>query len=148
MTALAVMPSAAVLGVINSAYAGSDGNGNGNGETGIIDTQGKQADKAKPDKDKPQICKVKVQVKVMNAQNGTIYTVQLGQLLPQSKQASFNQSQIDEGDNDVGFMFQFKKGGDACPEKNATVLGNVNGVGFAAYINSLTKVNKVGVELS
>lgn len=113
---------------------------NGNGDKGII-----TSDEAK--KPSPKICQVKVQVKVLSAINGTIYTVQLDDLFPQSKQAVFNQTQIDNGDNNVAFMFQFKKGGDSCPEKDSTVLGSVNTYGFAAYINSLTKPNKVWVEI-
>jgi hypothetical protein len=126
---------------VSATSDNGNGDDNGNGESGIIDTKAKQPDK-------PKICQVKVQVKILNALNGTIYTVQLGELLPQSKKASFNQTEIDTGDNNVAFNFQFKKGGDACPTKGSTVLGNVNGQGFAAYINSLTKMNKVGVELS
>jgi hypothetical protein len=100
---------------------------------------------AKPDKPgkpekpgKPIKCQVKVQLKVLNAINGTIYTAQLGNLQAQSKIAD---------ESTLAFNFQFKKGGDACPVKGETVIGNVNGLEFSALINSLTKPNKVIVEL-
>lgn len=97
-------------------------------------------DKAKKEKEqKPKKCQVKVQVKIINAVNGTIYTAQLENLQAQSKQAT---------EPELSFNFQFKKGGDACPEKGATVLGNINGEAFSGVINSLTKPNKVAVELA
>jgi TolA-binding protein len=93
----------------------------------------------KPDKpQKPQKCQVKVQLKVLNAINGTIYTAQLGNLQAQSKLAD---------ESTIAFNFQFKKGGDACPVKGESVIGNVNGLEFSSLINSLTKPNKVVVEL-
>ena len=92
----------------------------------------------KPDKVKPIKCQVKVQLKVLNAINGTIYTAQLGNLQAQSKIAD---------EPTIAFNFQFKKGGDACPAKGETVLGNVNGLEFSSLINSLTKPNKVVIEL-
>ena len=93
----------------------------------------------KKDKTKPIKCQVKVQVKLINAVNGTIYTAQLENLQAQSKQAT---------EPTVAFNFQFKKGGEACPEKASTVEGNINGEAFSGVINSLTKPNKVAVELA
>lgn len=117
------------------AYAGTnDDNGNGD-DNSIL-------------KEKPIKCQVKVQVKALNAANNTIYLAELDDLQSQAKQASFNQTEIDEGDNNVAFMFQYKKGGDSCPEKGDTEYGNLNGQEFAVVINYLTKVNKIGVDLS
>lgn len=132
---------AAIMAVAVSPTAiHATSNGNDNGDSILLD-------KAKPD-NKPIKCLVKVQVKLFDAVNGTIYNVQLDNLLPQAKQAVFNQTEIDEGDNNVAFMFQYKKGGDDCPSKGDVEDGNVNGVPFVALINSLTKVNKVGIDLS
>lgn len=132
-----VSPILAAAGTLKTISATTDDD---NGDKSIITSDEAQ-------KPSPKICQVKVQVKVLGAVNGTIYTVQLDDLFPQSKQAVFNQTEIDNGDNNVAFMFQFRKGGDSCPDKDSTVLGNVNTYGFAAYINSLTKPNKVWVEI-
>lgn len=123
------------------SYAGTDenDNGNGNGENGKDNSILKE---------KPIKCQVKVQVKALNAANNTIYLAELDDLPSQAKQANFNQSEIDSGDNNVAFVFQYKKGGDACPEKGDTEYGNLNGQEFAVVINYLTKMNKIGVDLS
>lgn len=135
-TLLATILTVAITPTI---YATSD-NGNGNGNE--IDIS-----KVKPDT-KPIKCLVKVQVKLFGAVNGTIYNVQLDNLLPQAKQAVFNQTEIDEGDNNLAFVFQYKKGGSDCPEKGDIEDGNVNGNAFVALISSLTKINKVGIDLT
>lgn len=103
-----------------------------------------QAQQVKPDKDKDtktkkENCKVKVQVKVLNAVNNTIYTAQLDDLLPQSKLANNTDT--------VAFNFQYKKT-DLCPLKGGVEYGNVNGEQFAVLINSLTKPNKIGLDLA
>lgn len=115
----------------------------GNGDD---DDNGDSILKAKPS-DKAKKCQVKVQVKLFDAVNGTIYNVQLDDLLPQAKLASFNQTEIDEGDNNLAFNFQYKKA-DNCPEKGDIEEGNVDGTPFVVLINSLTKINKVGIDLS
>lgn len=96
---------------------------------------------------KAKVCQVKVQVKVYNAVNQTIYLAELDDLPSQAKQANFNQSEIDSGDDNLAFMFQYKKGGDACPAKGGTEYGKINNQAFAVVINSITKVNKIGIEL-
>lgn len=108
------------------------------------DTSIKKAPKDK----KTKQCNVKAQVKVINAVNNTVYTVQLEDLTAQSKLAVFNQTEIDEGDNNLAFNFAFKKSsGSDCPEKGDILEGNVNGQEFVVLVNWLTKPNKVAVEL-
>jgi hypothetical protein len=107
-------------------------------QTAKPDKPGKPEKPGKDKEQKPKKCQVKVQLKVLNAVNGTIYTAQLGNLQAQSKLAE---------ESTLAFNFQFKKGGDACPTKGETILGNINGLEFSSLINSLTKPNKVIVEL-
>lgn len=115
----------------------------GNGDDDDDDDSIIKKEKAK------QQCLVKVQVKLFGAANSTIYTVQLDDLLPQAKQTNFNQTEIDSGDNNQAFVFQYKKaGGDSCPEKGDIEEGNVDGVPFAVVINYLTKMNKIGIDLT
>jgi hypothetical protein len=97
-------------------------------------------------KDKAKKCQVKVQVKLFGTINGTIYVVELDDLAPQAKQAIYNQSEFESGDNNMAFMFQFKKN-DSCPEKGDIIEGSVDEVPFAAVINYLTKVNKIGIDM-
>lgn len=140
-------------------FAGNNGddNGNGNDISKLSDEEqafqqgqqfGKQqaqqeqqaADQSKkPNPDKVKNCKVKAQIKVINAVNNTIYTVQLDNLTPQGKLANNTDT--------LAFNFQYKKGtAQYCPEKGSVEIGTVDGEQFALMINSLTKPNKVAID--
>lgn len=140
-TLLAAVLSVAISPSVIYATTSNGDDDDDNGNDSIL--------KAKPSDKAKKTCQVKVQVKLFDAVNGTIYNVQLDNLLPQAKQAVFNQTEIDAGDNNLAFNFQYKKGGDDnCPSKGDVEEGNVNGSPFVVLINSLTKVNKVGVDLT